>query len=266
VLPEVGGFPRDEDAVVVPAAVRALAGEHRLRPVWCNELGGLTFALSDGHGPGDGDGRGAPVRFVKWTPAGSGLDLGREIARLRWAALYAVVPAVLACGGDDEGAWMVTAAIPGETAVSDRWRADPARAVAAIGEGLRRLHAALPVAECPFRELVVPWLTPAQRASPGVHALLATAPPPDRVEVCHGDACSPKTLLDADGRFAGHVDLGQLGVADRWADLAIATWSTEWNYGPGWEAALLDSYGVAPDPVRTAFYRKLWDPPDTDAG
>jgi membrane-associated phospholipid phosphatase len=62
-----------------------------------------------------------------------------------------------------------------------------------------------------------------------------------------------------DGRWTGHVDLGSLGVADRWADLAIATWSTQWNYGPGFEAALLDAYGIHPDPERTAYYRLLWD-------
>ena len=46
-------------------------------------------------------------------------------------------------------------------------------------------------------------------------------------------ACAPNTVLDADGTYVGHVDVGRLGVADRWADLAVATWSTEWNYGVG---------------------------------
>jgi kanamycin kinase len=69
----------------------------------------------------------------------------------------------------------------------------------------------------------------------------------------------PNTLIGDDGRWTGHVDLGALGVADRWADLAVATWSTVWNYGPGFEAALLDAYGVEPDEERTAFYRRLWD-------
>jgi kanamycin kinase len=65
--------------------------------------------------------------------------------------------------------------------------------------------------------------------------------------------------LTADGEVAGHVDFGSLGVADRWADLAVATWSTEWNYGPGWEEHLLDAYGIEADPERTAYYRLLWD-------
>jgi aminoglycoside phosphotransferase len=69
--------------------------------------------------------------------------------------------------------------------------------------------------------------------------MLTHAPPIDKLVVCHGDACAPNTLLGDDGCWSGHVDLGALGVADRWADLAIATWSTEWNYGPGWEDHLL---------------------------
>jgi aminoglycoside phosphotransferase len=85
------------------------------------------------------------------------------------------------------------------------------------------------------------------------------APPVDKLVVYHRDSCAPNTLLTADGRCSGHVDLGELGVADRWADLAIATWSTTWNYGPGWETPLLDAYGIAPDPDRTRYYRLLWD-------
>ena len=62
-----------------------------------------------------------------------------------------------------------------------------------------------------------------------------------------------------DGYWTGHVDLGALGVADRWADLAIATWSCDWNYGPGWQDTLLNAYGIDPDPIRTRYYRVLWD-------
>ena len=89
--------------------------------------------------------------------------------------------------------------------------------------------------------------------------VLAEPPAIDRLVVCHGDACSPNTLLAPDGHLAGHVDLGSLGVADRWADLAVATWATEWNYGVGWEGPLLEAYGVASDPARTSYYRLLWD-------
>ncbi|WP_326639888.1 hypothetical protein OG884_34575 [Streptosporangium sp. NBC_01755] len=45
----------------------------------------------------------------------------------------------------------------------------------------------------------------------------------------------------------------------RWADLAVAAWSTEWNYGPGYDGVVYDAYGIAPDPERIAYYRLLWD-------
>ena len=95
--------------------------------------------------------------------------------------------------------------------------------------------------------------------SPVALQALQGVPDIDRLVVCHGDACAPNTLVADDGRWSGHVDLGALGVADRWADLAIATWSTQWNYGDGWEDALLDAYGIAPDPERTDYYRRLWE-------
>jgi aminoglycoside phosphotransferase len=51
------------------------------------------------------------------------------------------------------------------------------------------------------------------------------------------------------GRCCGHVDFGGLGVADRWADLAVATLSLGWNYpGRRWDAEFFDAYGVEPDP------------------
>jgi kanamycin kinase len=65
----------------VPPPVRALAGDDPATLVWVNELGGLTFAI----------GAGRQRRFVKWAPAGSGLDLAAEAARLRWAARYTPV-------------------------------------------------------------------------------------------------------------------------------------------------------------------------------
>ena len=227
----------------VPAAVTVAAAGRPLHLVWRNDLGGLTFRI------GEGPGR----RFVKWSPRASGLDLDQEAVRLAWAARFTPVPDVLECGADEAGWWLVTAGVPGESAVSDRWRAEPATAVSAIGQGLRALHDALPVDRCPFS-----WSVEDRLAKGLVPRPDGEPPRIDRLVVCHGDPCAPNTLIGDDGRWSGHVDFGEMGLADRWADLAVATWSTEWNYGPGWEPALLDAYGIAPDPERTRYYRLLW--------
>jgi aminoglycoside phosphotransferase len=245
-----------------------LAAGRPIRLAWQNELGGLTFEV----------GAGADRCFVKWTPAGSGLDLGNEAARLAWARPFTPVPRLIGRGGDAAGSWIVTSALPGENAVADQWKAQPRTAVRAIGEGLRAWHDALPVSSCPFSWAAQDRLADVRRrASTGcidpaswhqVHrrlslseavAMLADIPPVDRLVVCHGDACAPNTLLAGDGRWSAHVDLGDLGVADRWADLSVATWSTQWNYGPGWERLLLDAYGVPADADRIRYYRLLWE-------
>jgi kanamycin kinase len=67
--------------------------------------------------------------------------------------------------------------------------------------------------------------------------------------VCHGDCCLPNVLVSGTGggmAVSGFVDVGELGVAERWWDLAVATWSLDWNLGPGWEELFLRAYGAGP--------------------
>ncbi len=92
----------------------------------------------------------------------------------------------------------------------------------------------------------------------------ATRPAREELVVCHGDLCLPNVLLDPDTlAVTGIVDVGRLGRADRYADLALATRSlsdTVLNpqYGPAYAARFLDRYGEAPiDGDRMDFYRLL---------
>lgn len=228
--------------VEVPDAVRAFAGD--VSAVWQNEAGGLTFRSSDG------------ALFLKWSPRDSGLRLSPERERLAWAQGRHPVPEVVGFVEHLGGDLLVTRALPGDGAVTPRWLADPRRAVRAIGAGLRALHDALPVDECPFE-----WSPESRlaRLAPGRRDEIGSPPPVDRLVVCHGDPCAPNTVIGPDGRWAGHVDLGALGVSDRWADLAVASMSLEWNYGPGWDAQFFDAYGVRPEPDRIRYFRALWD-------
>lgn len=195
---------RPSGAEPPPAAVDALIAGRSFAPVWRHELGGLTFEVAVGTGR----------EFIKWAPAGSDIDLGSELARLRWAAPWLAVPRVMDHGSDNDGAWMLTAGIPGANAVSDRWAADPRTAVTAIGEALRTLHDTLPVDDCPFSWSNETRIADAhRRAARGrldptawhrehrpldvpTALRLADAPPPiDQLVVCHGDACAPNTLI-----------------------------------------------------------------------
>ncbi|GAA1572047.1 APH(3'') family aminoglycoside O-phosphotransferase [Kribbella hippodromi] len=76
--------------------------------------------------------------------------------------------------------------------------------------------------------------------------------------VCHGDACLPNIFFDPETlEVTGLIDLGRLGLADRYADLALTTTQLhdEWSTDP---APFLQAYGLpTPDPRRLHFHRLL---------
>jgi kanamycin kinase len=245
----MSGFPTA--ALAVPRAVTELAHGRHAEPVWVNGIGGTTWRLGGADPTVEG------VEFVKLLPHEHAHELLAETARLAWAGAYVPVPEVIDHGEVDDGAWLRTRALPGWSAIDPRWQDEPRTAAIAVGESLRALHEALPVGDCPFE-----WSTGERLARSGADeaAVAALGPEPSgsRTVVCHGDACTPNTLIGADGRWVGHVDLGSLGIADRWADIAVATMAFGWNHGPGWDGVLLDAYGIAFDEERSDWYRALW--------
>lgn len=232
------------EPVTIPDIVAHLSAGRPVLAVWHNQIGGHTFQI----------GSGADREFVKVSAPHPAINLPAEAERLRWARRYTTVPTVLSVNTEGPLHWLHTAGIPGDSAVAPRWIENPEVSVRAIASGLRALHDRLPVVDCPYSWSVAARL--ARIPNPGG---LSEHPAIDRLVVCHGDACAPNTLLDGNGNWCGHVDFGDLGVADRWADLAVASWSLEWNYGKGWNDAFFAAYGVTEDPERMAYYRRLWD-------
>lgn len=218
----------------VPDAIAALAGCDPLELVWQNEQGGVTARVQ----------RPGGTIFAKWNPAGSIESLHAEAERMRWLGRVGSVPVprVLAEHSGAAGELLVTSAIPAVSIVSSAGRRSPAAAAAALGAGLRTLHA-IDVASCPFP--APDW---------------ASSEPIDEPVVAHGDPCAPNILI-ARGAFAGLVDLGRVGVTDRWADLSIASWSLQWNGFQAAETSFWRAYGTARDESRMARWRALWEPP-----
>jgi kanamycin kinase len=204
--------------------------------------------------------------------------LEAEAERMIWAAPYLPVPRVVTCERRGATTVLVTDALGGRDATHPAWRAELPRLVAALGRGLRAFHDAVGEEWCPFRFELRRALDHVQRrVAAGLvdatdlhpeHAHLtpaaalaqleATAPADEDLVVCHGDYCAPNVLL-THGRVTGFVDLGELGVADRWWDVAVGAWSVGWNFGVEFEGLFFESYGVAPDPARLGFYRLLYD-------
>lgn len=230
---------------IIPADLVEIAGDS-LDIVWINQAGGVTGRFVDGNETNP--------KFIKRNPLGGSEDLALEAQKLEWLHLRHPSPRVVDYFRRGDVEFLITEAIPGTSAIDPTNVAQPNETIATIGHRLRFLHE-LPVADCPWT-----WSL-ADRAAQAIRPLNPelTVPADDKLVVCHGDPCAPNTLLDAHGEFVAHVDMQRLGVADRWADLAVVTLSFGWNYADYDEFAFWNAYGIEPDPERIEFYREVWD-------
>lgn len=255
-------------AVEVPAGIRLEYAGWRWSAAWSYEGAVTTWRIASPEGE---------VRFVKVRAVEEQPSLADEAARLRWARDHQPVPAVVATGVEDGVGWLVLTALPGQDATAPELKARPEWLVPVLARGLRRFHET-PTQRCPFRLGIDEALAAVRARIAGGRAAhadlhpefahlsldeaLATlerlAPDDEDLVVCHGDYCFPNVLVEGD-RVIGYLDLGELAVADRWWDVAVGSWSTQWNVGPGWEELFLHSYGVEPDRRRLTFYRLLYD-------
>ena len=211
--------------------------------------------------------------------------LARERDRLQWLSARGIPgPAVLDWQVDGERAQLVTSAVRGVTADAVT-SAELQRAWPSIAEAVRTLHA-LPVDDCPFsrdlarmfalardvvgRGAVNPEFLPVeQQDTPPAELLARLAADLDgwlareELVVCHGDLCLPNIVLDpGTGAFAGFVDLGRLGLADRYADISLLltnsreTWPDE-QRAVAADEAFARHYGITLDAPRQRFYLHL---------
>jgi aminoglycoside 3'-phosphotransferase-2 len=217
------------------------------------------------------------IAYVKVSDAGAFGGVEDERRRLEWAAAKLPLAAVIDAGQDNGLDWMLLAPLRGLDGTSARLLKRPPRLVGLLATALRQLHAA-PITGCPFdfrlpaamahveSRLDSGQINPADfrpqfrgfSAAAAVAELRSLLPAAEDPVITHGDYCVPNIVFDGD-RLSGFVDVGALGVADRWRDLAVALWTLECNIGLGWDELFLETYGVTPDPARQAFYLLLYE-------
>lgn len=242
-------------------------------PVRGGESGDFVFRRGDGHA------------FAKIAPASRRGELAGERDRLIWLKGRGVAcPEVINWQEEQEGACLVITAIPGVPA-ADLSGADLLKAWPSMGQQLGAVHS-LSVDQCPFerrlsrmfgravdvvsRNAVNPDFLPDEDKSTPQLDLLARVERelPVRLDqertdmvVCHGDPCMPNFMVDPKTlQCTGLIDLGRLGTADRYADLALMIANAEENWAAPDEAerafaVLFNVLGIeAPDRERLAFY------------
>ena len=245
------------DGVVLPPSIRERVEGYAMEAVEVGESGARVFRLARD---------GGAAMFLKCAP---GTELGEEVERLRWLVGRAPVPPVI----HFEAGFLLMGALPGR---DGSVAGHPAAVVAGLAGALRELHAQ-PVEGCPFDHRVDAQIERARlRMEAGLvdeddfdearigrsaaelfEGLRRTRPAGEDLVLAHGDACLPNVLFDGT-RFAGFIDCGRAGVADRYQDLALASRSIEHNLGAEWVEPFFAAYGLpAPRAEKIEFYRLL---------
>ena len=213
--------------------------------------------------------------YLKVDPERTG-ELEDEAARLRWIAGRLPAPAVRFSGLLEDGCpALLMTALPGDSLIAPEHLGDPPRLAGCLEQSLRLLKQ-VPVADCPFDAgLDVALLAAQQRVSAGkvdkscwnpettfsspesLLAYLLDNRPPDTPPVfIHGDFCLPN-ILATDDAVTGLIDWSRGGVGDRWRDLALASWTLNYNLGSAGNRVFLDLLSrldVRPDPYRTEYF------------
>jgi streptomycin 3"-kinase len=184
------------------------------------------------------------------------------------------------------GACLVTQALKG---VSASQLDAPAlrRAWPSVVTVVRALHC-LGTDQCPFERrlaqmmrlaedtvaagrVVVEYLPAALQSTPPAQILeqiraelpIRLAQERDQLVVCHGDLCLPNILVDpATGQVTGLIDLGRLGTADPYGDIALLLATARETWPDAATALRADQefaeiYGAELDPERQDFYLRL---------
>lgn len=214
--------------------------------------------------------------FVKIAVGANQDTLLGERDRLLWleqAGVAAPRMEDLCVHGD--ASWLVMTAVAGRNALLSS--ETPATKVRLVAEALRALHG-IDAATCPFDETLAVKLS---RASDNVaarrvddqdlcddhvgmspEALFERAvrlrPSDEDLVVTHGDATLDNVILKG-GVFAGFVDCGRLGRADRYQDLAIMARNIRSNLDPSLVETFLDAYGLTSVDIDRLYYYRLLD-------
>lgn len=246
---------------VMPPALDALIEGLRWRRDKIGESGATIHRLA------------APGRSTLYLKHGQGriaADIIDEFARLAWLRAHIRVPQVRYFAASGDAAWLLTEEMPGQPAY--RWLCDhPGErgvAVASMARFLRRLHA-IPADACPFNAALAYRLTAARaniaaglvetedfddaRAGCSAEQVLARvealAPRVEAPVVTHGDFSLDNIFLDEGGEVVGCIDVGRVGLADRYQDLAILSSCLD-EFDAALSDRLFAAYGVARDADR----------------
>lgn len=190
---------------------------------------------------------------------------------------------------ENETAYTLMSKVPGKMLCDEAYLHTPAKLIKLVAEGLKMLWN-VDVNDCPCRVSrleerlkAARWnvengmvdLDNVEPETFGPNGFLSPMElltwleqnrPREDIVLTHGDFCLPNIFVDHD-KISGFIDLGKMGPADRWQDIAIALRSLAHNFSGRYHNGtayfrfeprmLLDELGIEMDERKNRYYMLL---------
>jgi aminoglycoside 3'-phosphotransferase-1 len=241
-------------AAIVPLDMSSATSGYKWARNLIGESGGFVYRL---HGKTD-----APDLYLKHGMDTVADDITDEMVRLGWLKSRMLAPHTEGFVRTERQAWLLMTALPGKTAYQVMTESPEAcqSVVDILATFMRRLHS-IPVDECPFNSKHDYRLALARkRIDSGLvdtddfdderetwtaedvwNAMQSFLPLTPDLVVTHGDFSLDNFLISDRGEV-GCIDVGRLGIADRYQDLAIL-WNCLEEFGKSLQSRFLQQYG-----------------------
>lgn len=207
-----------------------------------------------------------------------------EYEMLRWLEGKLPVPRILCHVLEGQTSYMLMTRIEGQMACDEAYLNQPQVLIEVLAQSLKRLWE-VDITGCPARwDLSVKLAAAEENVENDQVDLENVEPetfgengfknprellewlkanqPREELVLSHGDFCLPNIFIK-DGQLSGYIDLGRMGVADKWQDIALCYRSLMHNYSGKYATKvradvnpdlLFEALGIEPDWEKLRYY------------
>lgn len=222
------------------------------------------------------------LKIVRYRPENE-----ETVAVMRWLEGKLPVPKVLCYERDEEFQYLLMSRVPGKMSCDAYYLEHPQELLEKLTEALRLLWR-VDISDCPRNRdldaelkearyrvdhnMVDPNNVEPETFGPGgfenPEALLAWLEahrPAYEPVLSHGDFCLPNVFIE-NGEISGFIDLGAMGIGDKWRDIALCWRSLKHNFDGSYGGkiypdfdpdCLFDALGIEPDREKLKYYLLL---------
>lgn len=180
------------------------------------------------------------------------IETDNEYSMICWLNQRIPTPTILVYCEKDNLAYTLMSRVDGQMLCTMERMSRPSQVIKTVAQGLKMLWE-VDVKDCPYtttrlderlkraEQLVSNGLVDVHNVEPDTFGpegfqspkelleWLKNHRPEEDIVLAHGDFCLPNIFVKDDG-ISGFIDLGKMGPADRWQDIAIAIRSLDHNF------------------------------------